>query len=348
MSPPLQGFARPSPLPLFGLLLLGACSGGEPAGDSHVLAPSPHVSEAGWILPSAQDAEPGAGDQLLFEQSYSRALEFFQAQPPSARRILGLGQAHLGLARFSADLLPLGLRLTRDLLQLRSRSRDLSASEQELLAACQDPAVARAPSVELGGLLALDDRGLLARALGQEPLPDRPRPRGQERFVHPADLSAFAQLHFRAARLLLSSFAEQADSGPLAEPALALAAQALPALERLERSEAPRMGGADGPGRACLAESFDLVGLGRGAEAMDRLQACAGGRDAQELFQSDPSWLLLRAHLRYQEGSCNSYALAAVDLSVLEQSFPVLPAVVTAFRQLYASECSVGGRLAGG
>jgi hypothetical protein len=37
-----------------------------------------------------------------------------------------------------------------------------------------------------------------------------------------------------------------------------------------------------------------------------------------------------------------------VDLSVLERSFPAVRGPVMVFRQLYARECAVGGRLAGG
>ena len=97
-----------------------------------------------------------------------------------------------------------------------------------------------------------------------------------------------------------------------------------------------------------MLEAFRFAASDQVPEGLTKIQTCVPSNDAKDLGRNDPSWLILRALLRYQEGSCNSYALAAVDLAVLEKTFPEVPGVASTFRQLYARDCSVGGRLAGG
>ena len=185
----------------------------------------------------------------------------------------------------------------------------------------------------------LEDSALLERAEQQGPLFERAQSRGS--LPHPADTLALARLHLRVSRALLASVQEPELPEPL--EALQLQAQQLQA-----QLESGQVQGAAGAGRPCLAEAFSFMDQGHDAEALARLQSCNPSQEADSLAAADPSWLILRALLRYQEGSCSSYALAAVDLSVLEKSFPAVRVTVAVFRQLYARECSVGGRLAGG
>jgi hypothetical protein len=304
------------------------------------------VSEAGWILPSASDPEPSAGDQSLFEQRFADALLSFQVSPPSARRMLGLGQAHLGLGRFEADLYPLGLRLVRDVLERRAGERSLAPDEAALLDWCRTPQLDGASGISeaLLELLALHGPALLQRADSAGPLFETALERSHETLPHPADLVALARLHLRAAREHLISLQDE----PFQEEATAFVGQVQELLAPLDAGQAPDLGGGAGPARTCLAEAFRLEAEGKRAEAMGRLQSCNPSQESDALAAADPSWLILRALLRYQEGSCNSYAVAAVDLSVLEKSFSAVRGIAVVFRQMYARECSVGGRLAGG
>jgi hypothetical protein len=345
MIPARQGRISSRRLALLGLCLGAGCQGDvsreEPAAASSVF-----ISEAGWILPSAADPEPSAADQHLYDQSYTQALLSFHAQAPSPRRALGLGQAHLGLGRFEADLFPLVLRLVRDLLERRLREQALEPEEKALLDWCRATRLDAAQSVSesLASLLELEVPALLELAEDRGPL-FGPEPAGpREALPHPADAVAGARLHLRAARALLASV----QAADVRAPAEALAAQAQRLLDPLEAGQAPVPGAGAGPGRTCLAEGFRLAAMGRSAEALERLQSCNPSQEAESLAAADPSWLILRALLRYQEGSCSSYALAALDLSVLEKSFPAVRGAVAGFRQLYARECSAGGRLAGG
>jgi hypothetical protein len=348
-SPPRRGrraSRRSAPFVLGLALVLGACRAEPPEPPEPRPAPATAGHGPVFVFLDPGPRGPSQADVLLHELLHALALEAYAAEPHSVRRSLGLGQAHLGLGRFYADLHPLSLRLTRDVLELTAGERPLDEGERLALGYCRAPEAWPPGGVpELGRLLELRRMApaeLLA-ALGPAGLLAEARTAPDVDVPHPAGLRILAELHLRLAEALLEPLGAEADFGAAAG---ALAAEARAVREAL--GGPPRPGAGSGAGRQCVAETWELALSAPAAQALSRLGVCAGTGETAELARRDPAWLLVRALVYYREGSCSGYALAAVDLAALEAAFPAVPVAARLLRRLYAEECAAGGRVTGG
>ncbi len=348
-----SGNSRRGPLgrvSLLGLPLVVSCLGvvsvwadetlqadGEPAAGGHSSANrSLYRSKAGWLHPIPASGTPGVGDRLLYEARFFEAMAEFQGLDDPAWRLLGLGQAHLGLGRFYTDLWPLAARFAQDHLQRLAGERELSAEEKEQAAFFQceraSPARECAGAWErespLAKLLALEDPALLSRAdeggarlFGEEMLGA-----GLSRV---RSLPLLARLHLRLAVLRLLVFRQLAGSE---SSSMARVMEMVKGARRLADRQRAKTG---------------AWRLG-GEEAIARLRRMEDEKGVRDLLRLDPAWLLLKAWMNYGKGGCRGYALATMDLSALEETFPVVPEVTGLLRRIYAWDCTGGGRVAGG
>ena len=341
---------------LAGLLLAGAWSCEKNPGDEQ--RPTDfqmEASPAGWFHLFSASEPVTPADRFLSESRFIQALDGFSQQSHPLRRHLGLGQAHFGLGQLYFDLWPLALEMNRAFLRQLSQERELTPQEASILSALDrwmspskqspsSPLPRVDPLSPWRSLEELSDEKLFQREDSQNLLSLL----GQISSVPVLEIPSLGRIHLRLARLRLDAFCRECKQPRCCEQVQPFANEARVLEGRLNSLQPPIMGGDSSNSRRCIAQIFDLARAGQKPAALERLNRCAPSQDSEPLARLEPSWLLLRAWLRYHEGSCQGFALATMDLSMLEGSSPVFQKVVRTLRRLYAWECSGGGRMAGG